>query len=125
MTTTATLTEKKICRKCGNELTMDNFRVHKTGFILNQCKLCESTSSKIRARVNRNQETRNETISIKTKSGKEYQASLKPIAGGRKAYVVNGTVIYFTSDVNRDQARCAYSAYAKVPMTGILTEKVN
>ena len=47
MTVTATVI-KKVCKKCGKEKPIDDFRTHKNGSNLNQCRQCERDSAKKR-----------------------------------------------------------------------------
>ena len=109
-------TKVKVCTKCGKELEIENFRVHKTGFILNQCKHCESEATRNR----RKSKTVTEILSVTTKSGRVIEAFTKPISGGRRASSPNTEkVLFFKPGVARDQARIAFSAFANVPMTGI------
>ena len=121
METTAIKT--KVCTKCGKELTEDQFRVHKSGFVLNQCKECEKAAATARRLAKKATATVvevPETLTITTKSGKKIEASTKPIAGGRKATSVKtDKVLYFAPGVSRDTARIAFSAFAEVPTTGI------
>lgn len=120
METTAIKT--KMCTKCGGEKAEGEFRVHKSGFVLNQCKECEKAAATAR-RLAKKAVAEVEvpaTLTITTKSGKTIEASTTPIAGGRKATSVKSDkVLYFAPGVNRDTARIAFSAFAKVPTTGI------
>jgi hypothetical protein len=109
------ITEKKVCRRCGFEKPIEEFRKRPSGFILNQCKSCESELG-----AERRKSKTTTIISITTKSGKLVEASMKQIEGGRKATSPNtDKVLYFNSNVDRDTARIAFSAYAEVPRTGI------
>ena len=114
----------KVCTKCGGEKAEGEFRIHKSGFVLNQCKECEKAATKARriaklvADVTEVAEVT--VFSVTTKSGKVIEASTKPIAGGRKASSPNSDkVLYFATGVTRDTARVAFSAFANVPTTGI------
>lgn len=109
-------TEKE-CRKCHIVLPIENFRVRTSGFILNQCRGCESELGKAR-RVSKTEVS--PIISITTKSGLIIEACLKPIIGGRMTTSpLSDKVLYFNPDTNRDKARLAYSTYAGVVRTGI------
>ena len=111
MSTTATT---KVCTKCGTEQPIENFRVHKTGFRLNQCKECEREASKARAKKS------TKTFEVKTSAGVAYKASLSSIPGGRKVTSPNtDKVLYLEGSVNRDTARNLFANWAKVPYTGI------
>ena len=107
--------DEKVCRRCGKNKPIEEFRKRPSGFVLNQCKTCESELGAAR------RESKTITvISITTKSGKLVEASMKQIEGGRKTTSPNtDKVLYFNSDVDRDTARIAFSAYADVPRTGI------
>lgn len=112
MSTTATT---KVCTKCGTEQPIENYRVHKSGFVLNQCKHCEREASKARAAKAKNAKA---TTFQLEKSGKSYTASLAPMAGARKVTSPNTTkVMYVNAD--RDTARNLFANWAGVPYTGI------
>lgn len=114
MSTTATTPATKTCTKCGRELSIENFRTHKTGFVLNQCKECEREASKARAKKS------NKSFEVKTTSGVAYKASTSPIPGGRKVTSPKtDKVLYLEGSVNRDTARNLFANWAKVPYTGI------
>lgn len=111
------LCDEKVCRRCGFNKPIKDFRKRTSGFILNQCKSCESELGAARRAPKTPQTT---IISIVTKSGKLVEASMKQIEGGRKATSPNtDKVLFFNSNVDRDTARIAFSAYAEVPRTGI------
>jgi hypothetical protein len=110
----------KVCTKCGKELEIENFRLHKSGFVLNQCKECEKEATKARRLAKASTPAPVTVVTVVTKSGKEIEASTKPLAGGRKASSpLSNKVLYFASGVTRDTARIAFSAFAGVPTTGI------
>ena len=113
----------KVCTKCGGEKAEGEFRTHKSGFVLNQCKECEKAATKTRRLAKLASpvaEVEVTVLTVTTKSGKVIEASTKPIAGGRKAFSANSDkVLYFASGVTRDTARVAFSAFANVPTTGI------
>ena len=114
--------DEKVCRRCGFDKPIEEFRKRPSGFILNQCKTCESELGAERRKSKTPQTT---IISITTKSGKLVEASMKQIEGGRKATSPNtDKVLYFNSNVDRDTARVAFSAYANVPRTGIQYQSV-
>jgi len=111
--------EKKTCNRCNTEKELSEFRVHKSKkgtYVLNQCKCCESLANNARR-------NKVKTIKITTKNGREFEASLTPIPGGRKASSVDTSVIlYFAAGVKRDEARCAFAKYANLKgLTGIST----
>jgi hypothetical protein len=55
-TTSSTKKETKICKKCGKDKPIDDFRTHKNGSNLNQCRQCERDSAK-----KRNEDKRSKT----------------------------------------------------------------
>lgn len=121
MKTKKKVPKSKVCRRCETEKKIKEFRVRTSGFILNQCKECESELGRIR----RAKKTTPEVLVITTKRGKEIEASLNEIVGGNVASSpLTDKVLYFGSDVNRDTARVALSTYAEVSRTGIKFEKV-
>jgi ribosome-binding protein aMBF1 (putative translation factor) len=112
MSTTATTPATKVCTKCGRELSIENYRVHKSGFVLNQCKDCEREASKARAKKS------TKTFEVKTSKGVAYTASLNPMPGSRKVTSPNTTkVLYVNAD--RDTARNLFANWAGVAYTGI------
>ena len=108
---------EKTCRRCGKSLDIEMFRLRPSGFRLNQCRGCESELGKVRrlAKVEVSP-----FVSITTKRGKTVEASMTAIAGGRMTTSPKSTkVLYFSSDVDRDTARLAFSTFANVERTGI------
>lgn len=98
------------------------FRARPNGFVLNQCKTCESEMGKTR-RLGK--EKTSPIINITTKSGKVVEASTKEIVNGRMTTSPNtNKVLYFEPNVSRDVARVAFSAYANIPRTGICYQPV-
>ena len=65
--------ETKICRSCGEEMKIGKFRVHKSGFVLNQCKDCEKAATKSRRLSSLSKTAKtvvSEFLKVTTKSGK-------------------------------------------------------
>ena len=123
----ATQPKTKDCTKCNSELTIENFRTHKSGYVLNQCRSCEKEIALARARAKKGSPlpsiTAPSAFTITTKKGKEFQASLEPTSGSRKA--TNGEhILYFPAGTTRDEARSAFATHFSCPMTGISTEVV-
>ena len=121
-----TIPESKICTKCGKDKSIAEYRTHKSGFILNQCRQCEKDIAKKRIEDKKGK-TATATVSsslfsITTKKGKVFEASLKPIKGYRKASA--GEKVLYFKQATRDEARSAFSAHFSVPPTGIKTEIV-
>lgn len=117
----------KVCAKCATEKPIEDFRIHGTsGFVLNQCRICEKEASLARIRSKKGNPSPSTTLStftITTKKGNEFQASLELIPGGRKA--TNGEqTLYFPAGTTRDEARSAFSTHFLCSMTGIATEVV-
>ncbi len=119
------LVTEKVCRRCGGDpQPIENFRKRVSGFILNQCKKCESEMNKAR-RVKTVPATAPAMFTVETKSGGKVEASINPIVGGRMTTSpLTDKVLYFDSTVTRDTARVAFSAYANIPRTGINFKKV-
>jgi hypothetical protein len=121
----------KVCTKCNSELPIESFRTHGTsGFVLNQCRSCEKSIALARSKAKKGTFAPTEpatpsttTFTITTKKGKEFQASLEPTSGSRKA--TNGeNVLYFPAGTTRDEARSAFAIHFNCQMTGISTEVV-
>jgi NAD-dependent SIR2 family protein deacetylase len=127
MTKKAKTIETKVCTKCGETKPTTDFRIHKSGFHLNQCRECERAANRARtaARKAAKGSPAPTTFSVTTKSGKEYQVSSVAILGGRKVVSTASDKVIFTApEVSRDEARAIYAAYAGVPNTGISATKV-
>ena len=117
----------KTCTKCSSELPIENFRTHKSGYVLNQCRSCEKEIACARARAKKGNPLPTAAMptifTITTKKGKEFQVSLEPTPGTRKA--TNGeNILYFPAGTTRDEARSAFATHFCCPMTGISTEVV-
>lgn len=119
----------KLCTKCNTEKPTEEFRTHKSGYTLNQCRSCEKEIALARSKAKKGNPaptepaTTSPTFTITTKKGKEFQASLEPIPGGRKA--TNGEhTLYFPTGTTRDEARSAFAIHFNCQMTGISTEVV-
>ena len=123
----ATQTKTKVCTKCNSELPIENFRVHKNSFVLNQCRECERSVALARAKFKKGNPLPSiiapSTFTITTKKNKEFHASLEPTSGSRKA--TNGeNVLYFPVGTTRDEARSAFAIHFNCQMTGISTEVI-
>lgn len=113
--------ETKICKRCGEEKPLSDFRTRPFGFTLNQCRKCESEMNKAR----RAKPVVTEVITITSKSGKVVTASTTPIPGGRMTTSpLTNKILYFEPTVTRDEARVAFSTFANIDRTGIKFEKV-
>jgi len=117
----------KVCTKCNSELSIENFRTHKSGYVLNQCRSCEKEIALARSKAKKGNPlpaaATPTTFTITTRKGNEFQASLEPIPGGRK--VTNGEhTLYFPAGTTRDQGRLIFSNHFNCQMTGISTEVV-
>jgi len=111
---------EKECRRCHKVLPISKFRTRTSGFILNQCRECESELG-----ASRRKPVVSHIVEITTKSGKVVQASMQPIAGGRMTTSpLTDKILYFDANVSRDVARVAFSAYADVVRTGISYQPV-
>jgi len=61
--------QSKVCTVCGTNKPIDDFRTHKSGFNLNQCRQCEREMAKNRMEEKRNNTT-NTTKKVCTICGK-------------------------------------------------------
>jgi hypothetical protein len=109
----------KTCNKCNTPKEEKEFRLHKSGYLLGQCKECER-----KANTARRNKKMQKVIEVITKNGRKFTASIKPIDGARRASHEESTTVLFFDGLSRDEARCAFSNYADVPMTGIHTPLV-
>jgi len=124
-----TTTEKveptsKVCKVCGNEKPIEDFRLHKNGYRLGKCYECEKQSWKSRSKKSTNQSdaaiAASTLFPVTTKSGQTFNVSTFPIKGGRKVTSPDTEMILYTpAEVTRDQARAIFQVYANVPRTGI------
>jgi ssDNA-binding Zn-finger/Zn-ribbon topoisomerase 1 len=103
----------KVCTKCGRTLPVSEYRVHKSGFVLNQCLDCERTAAKSRNAKRRG------IFTVTTKNGKTYQVSTAPMKTGRKVTSTSTDKVLYVGNVSRDEARSIFATYAGVPYTGI------
>jgi hypothetical protein len=109
---------EKVCKVCGKSHPIENFRVHKSGYILNKCKDCEKESWT--SRLN----SKKSFFTVRTKTG-SYNVSTSPISGGRKVTSsATEKVLFVPAGVTRDQARSIFQVYTSVPRTGIFVSLV-
>lgn len=123
----ATQPKTKTCRHCGVLRPIENFRVHKSSYVLGVCRDCEREISRNRARSKKvipTTESKNlATITIKTKKGKEFIVSTDPSSGARM--VTNGEhTLYFPAGTSKDEARSAFASHFACPTSGISTKIV-
>ncbi len=111
----------KTCNKCNTPKEIKEFRIHKSGYTLNQCKSCEKLASKLRAIKRKN---KTNTFMLKTKNGRIFKASKSPVPNSRKSSHYNSSEIIYVLNAKRDEARAIFANYANVPMTGISTPLV-
>jgi len=105
-------TETKVCKCCGRELEVENFRLHKSGYRLGKCTDCERDAWRSRKP--------SKTFTVTTGSGKTFEVSTKPIVGGRKVVSCDSTQVLYTQvGVTRDEARSVYQSYTGVSRSGI------
>ena len=110
----------KVCKVCGAEKPIEDFRKHKSGYRLGKCYECEKAAWQARPKKTKAPAAEKTTFDVTTKSGQTFQVSVYPIPGGRKvSSPATDKVIYTPSEVTRDQARAIFQAYANVPRTGI------
>ena len=113
------------CSKTGEVLPLSEFRVHAKGYYLSYSKGWERAEAKRRRDAKAGKTVEKAVVTITTSTGKVFEASKTPIAGGRKAESEKtDIVLYFGEGVTRDQVRSAFRAHTGVPMTGIKAGKV-
>lgn len=120
--------ETMTCSKTGKVLPLSEFRVHAKGYYLSYSKDWEREQAKMRreAKAGKPAEMEMAMVTITTPTGKVFEASKTPIAGGRKAESdKTDIVLYFAEGVSRDEVRSAFRAHTGVPMTGIKAGKVS
>lgn len=111
----ATQPKSKTCTKCNIEKPIEDFRTHKSGYVLNQCREREKKTAfaRIQAKKGTPSSATPEsptTFTIKTKKGKEFTVSTEPFAGARM--VTNGEhTVYFTFGTGKDVARSAFISF--------------
>ena len=93
-----TIPESKVCTKCGTDKPIDDFRTHKSGYNLNQCRQCERDSAKKRMEEKRNKISTAITTKICKKCGKD-----KPIDDFRTHK--NGSNLNQCRQCERDSAK--------------------
>jgi len=114
----------KVCKVCGNEKPIGEFRLHKNGYRLGKCYACEKEAWKGRSKKTGNQSDTATAAAalfpVTTKAGQTFNVSTFPIKGGRKVTSPSTDMVLYTSpEVTRDQARAIFQVYANVPRTGI------
>ena len=117
----------KTCTKCNIEKSTEEFRTHKSGYVLNQCRSCEKEIALARVHAKKGNPipiaATPTTFTIATRKGKEFQASLEPIPGGRK--VTNGEhTLYFPVGTTKDEGRSAFVKHVGCSMHGVSTQVV-
>ena len=119
--------ETKVCTKCNTEKPIEDFRTHKSGYVLNQCRSCEKSIALARSQAKKGTLTpatpSTTTFTITTKKGKEFQVSLEPTPGCRK--VTNGEhTLYFPVGTTKDEGRSAFVKHVGCSMHGVSTQVV-
>ena len=110
---------KKVCKVCGDEKPIAEFRLHKNGHRLGKCYECEKASWKSRNKK-QDPEATSTLFPVTTKTGQIFNVSTFPIKGGRKVVSpATDKVLYTPAEVTRDQARSIFQVYADVPRAGI------
>jgi hypothetical protein len=123
----ATQPQTKVCNRCHTEKDINEFRTHKSGYVLNQCRSCEKAVALARSRSKKGIPAPIETDSpsiftITTKKGKEYKVTTETFSGARM--VTNGEhTLYFPVGTSKDASRSAFSSYYG-SSTGISTKIV-
>ena len=113
MKNTKTVTEK-VCNRCPENgvQPIANFRTHKSGYSLNQCKCCERAASKSR----RKKVVKVETLptTLPTPNGRTFEVSATPVVGSRKVTSNGSTKVIYVVGATRDEARSVFQKYANV-----------
>lgn len=111
----------KVCKVCGNDKPIAEFRLHKSGYRLGKCYVCEKASWKTRTKkVKDTTEAASTLFPVTTKAGQTFTVSTFPIKGGRKVVSpATDKILYTPAEVTRDQARSIFQVYAEVPRAGI------
>ena len=116
----------KVCKVCGDDKPIAEFRLHKNGYRLGKCYVCEKASWKKRNKKEDTTEAASTLFPVTTKNGQVFNVSSTPIKGGRKVISpATDKVLYTSPEVTRDQARAILMAYADVPRTGISASVVD
>lgn len=109
----------KVCKVCGTDKPIAEFRLHKNGYRLGKCYECEKASWKSRNKK-QDPEAASTLFPVTTKAGLTFNVSTFPIKGGRKVVSpATDKVLYTPAEVTRDQARSIFQVYADVPRAGI------
>jgi hypothetical protein len=118
----------KVCTKCNIEKPIEDFRIHgSSGFVLNQCRICEKEIALARARMKKGNPipaaATPTTFIITNRKGKEFLVSLEPTPGCRK--VTNGEhTLYFPVGTSKDEGRSAFVKHFGCSMNGVSTQVV-
>jgi len=110
----------KVCKSCDTEKPIEDFRLHKSGYRLGKCYVCEKLSWKIKRR-----HSEPVTLSITTKSGNVFVGSTVPINGGKKiTSSYSDKVLYVSPSITRDQSRSMFEVYGNVKRNQISVKLV-
>ncbi len=111
MKNTKTVVTAKSCNRCPEkgEQPIANFRNHKSGYSLNQCKSCERTSSRLRRK-----KVVKVPTTLTTPNGRSFEVSSTPVVGSRKVTTNGSTKVIYVVGATRDEARSVFQKYAKV-----------
>ncbi len=114
MKNSKTVVTVKVCNRCpeNGEQPVANFRTHKSGYSLNQCKVCERAASKARRKKVVKVETLPSTLS--TPNGRTFEVSATPVAGSRKVSHEGTTKVIYVIGASRDEVRSIFAKYAGV-----------
>jgi|GEM_PF-5772888 hypothetical protein len=122
----ATQPKTKVCNRCHQEKPIQSdYRIHKSGYVLTVCRVCEREISRNRARSKKVIPTTESktpaTFTIKTKRGKEFIVSTEAFVGARM--VTNGEhTLYFPAGSSKDDTRSAFISHFKCHTTSISTK---
>jgi hypothetical protein len=122
--TKVTMSNTKTCNRCPEGTgpqPIANFRIHKSGYVLGQCKACEREASKSR-RVTKGTPS---TFEVSTPSGKTFKASLTPVTGSRKVTHEGTTKVIYVLGASRDEVRSVFAKYANVSRNRVKSSQVD
>jgi hypothetical protein len=104
----------KVCKSCDTEKPIEDFRLHKSGYRLGKCYVCEKLSWK--SRTIKQITFPGIIIPMISKSGEEFDMYTYPVTGTKKvSSKVTEKVLYVPTNISRDVARSLFQKYANVP----------
>jgi hypothetical protein len=113
MKNTTPTSETSKCNRCNTTQAVGEFRVHKSGYVLGQCKTCERKASKLRRKKTTG------SFSLETPGGKSFKVSNTPVTGSRKVTHEGTTKVVYVVGATRDEARSLFAKYANVTRNSV------